>query len=437
MDKSVSLIKQAACFDFFVNIAVWKYLLIMRKTPVLFFVVFLVIPIFTYAQITAPQANAIRFSNYSSSTDKDPIFVFCVSPGFVSATIIAQDSAGSLINDFNWYKWDDVAKDFSIPVKSESSVASSRLDNISESGGYRVKVSNGSGSSLFTCWVFIDEPVSSAQLMSYGCDYVALDGTAAVDTFYYYDPLTGSPIKLPNAVRHLWSSTPASSIPYPDLRIDPYTYDPPLSDVTYKLVVTDSMTCSSESSFYYESIHVKAGLKADVLEGEAPLEVNFSNESIRGYNYVWDFGDDSETSLLETPETHTFYRPGKYTVKLEIESEQLCEDADSITITVKPSLLNIPNAFTPNDDGYNDRFLVDKQSLRYLNVQIFTNTGAKVYGFAGDTESLRNWEGWDGNVNNTGRKAGPGVYYYIINAIGWDDERYEGNEYRGVLYLYR
>ena len=101
MDKSVSLIKQAACFDFFVNIAVWKYLLIMRKTLVLFFVVFLVIPIFTYAQITAPQANAIRFSNYSSSTDKDPIFVFCVSPGFVSATIMAQDSAGSSINDFN------------------------------------------------------------------------------------------------------------------------------------------------------------------------------------------------------------------------------------------------------------------------------------------------------------------------------------------------
>ncbi len=422
--------------DFFANIVVWKYVLIMRKTLVLFFIVFLVIPVSIYAQITAPQANAVRFSKYSSSTDKDPIFVFCSSSGFMTASIIAQDSAGLLINDFNWYKWDEATKDFNIPVKTESSVASSRLDNLDE-GGYQVEISNVSGNSVFTCWVFIDTPYSLAQLMNNGCDYVALDGTAVIDTFYYYDPLLGSPIKLPNAVKHLWSSTPESSIPYPDLRIDPYTYDPPLEDVTYKLVVTDSMTCSSESSFYYESIHVKAGLSADVEEGEAPLEINFSNESIRGYNFVWDFGDESETSLLEIPETHTFYRPGKYTVKLAIESERLCEDADSLTITVTPSLLNVPNAFTPNDDGYNDKFLVDKQSLRYLNIQIFTNTGAKVYGFAGDTESLQSWEGWDGNVNNTDRKAGPGVYYYIINAIGWDDEKYRGNEYRGFLYLYR
>ncbi len=393
-------------------------------------------PISLCAQILAPGADAVRFSRYSASTEKDPIFIFCNSLGYVTGTLVAQDDAGHVINDFNWYKWDEETNSFSVYVKSEYSVNTSTLDNVDE-GGYRVEVSNVSGSSVFTCWVFIDKPYALAKLMNNGCDYVALDGTAAVDTFYYYDPLSGDKIDLPNAVRHLWSSAPQSSIPYPDLRIDPYTFDPPLDDVTYKLVVTDSMTCVGESSFYYESIHVKAGLSADVEEGEAPLEVNLSNESIRGYNYTWDFGDDTENSSLEVPETHIFYRPGSYTVTLNIESELLCEDSDSLVITVTPSLLSIPNAFTPNEDGYNDRFLVDKQSLRYLNIQIFSNTGVKVYGFAGDTESIQSWEGWDGNINNSNRKAGPGVYYYIINAIGWDDERYNGKEYRGFLYLYR
>ena len=411
-------------------------LLIMSRNLIPFLIVFLVIPISLFAQISAPDADAVRFSKYSLSTDKDPIFVFCDASGTIAGTLVAQDTAGSVVNDFNWYKWDEETNNFSIPVKSELAVSASTLDDVGE-GGYRVEVSNISGNSLFTCWVFLDKPFALAELMNNGCDYVALDGTAVVDTFYYYDPLSGSRIKLPNAVKHLWSSSPASSIPYPDLRIDPYTYDPPLDDVTYKLVVTDSMTCFSESSFYYESIHVKAGLSADLDEGEAPLEVNFVNESIRGYNYEWDFGDDSENSLLEIPDTHIFYRPGKYTVTLTIESELLCEDSDSLVITVSPSLLSIPNAFTPNEDGYNDRFLVDKQSLRYLSIQIFSNTGVKVYGFAGDTESIQNWEGWDGNINNSNRKAGPGVYYYIINAIGWDDERYNGKEYRGFLYLYR
>ena len=60
-----------------------------------------------------------------------------------------------------------------------------------------------------------------------------------------------------------------------------------------------------------------------------------------------------------------------------------------------------------------------------------------VYSFSGEGEALREWQGWDGNVNNSSRKATPGVYFYLIRAYGWDDIDYNSKEQRGFVYLYR
>ena len=104
---------------------------------------------------------------------------------------------------------------------------------------------------------------------------------------------------------------------------------------------------------------------------------------------------------------------------------------------VDPSKLEIPNVFTPNGDGLNDYFMVAAQSLRQLSIEIFSRSGLKVYSFNGGGESLRAWRGWDGNINDSSRKASPGVYFYIITAFGWDDIVYDGKETRGIVYLYR
>ena len=39
---------------------------------------------------------------------------------------------------------------------------------------------------------------------------------------------------------------------------------------------------------------------------------------------------------------------------------------------------------------------------------------------------LREWKGWDGNVNSSSVKAAPGVYFYVIRAYGWDNVLYNG-----------
>jgi hypothetical protein len=290
-------------------------------------------------------------------------------------------------------------------------------------------------------WIVMDQdPVAEAKLQNplKNCDYVALDGTAsaALNTFHYYDPVTGSQLNLTNELKFLWSSTPESVIPYPDVDIDPVSFSPPLEDVTYTLKVF-TLGCSKESSFFYESIHVKADFSLDPETGEAPLEVNFTDKSIRGFVYKWEFGDDT-TSDLKDPYPHTYYKPGEYSVKLTIESDRHCVDSLRFnSISVDRSVLHIPNVFTPDGDGYNETFQVDSKSLRFISVEVFSQSGLKVYGFSGEGEALKNWTGWDGNINNSSRKATPGIYFYIIRALGWDDIKYDSKEYRGFVYLYR
>lgn len=100
-------------------------------------------------------------------------------------------------------------------------------------------------------------------------------------------------------------------------------------------------------------------------------------------------------------------------------------------------MLQIPNVFTPNEDGINDYFIPDKKSLKFLNLQVFAKSGQRVYYYQGNGDDLQSWLGWDGKINYSERRAGPGVYYYVLRAVGYDDVEYIGREYRGTVYLYR
>ena len=396
-------------------------------------------PFICEAQLSAPGRSAVRYTSYPSSPAvKDPVFIFCNTSGSQPGALTANSPGGAGPFNFSWYRWNDITKSFSDFIKTESGATASSITNLAE-GGYRVTISGGFSTSL-TGWIFIDKPSSMAQLQNRTCDYVALKGLAAVDTFYYNDPSNGIKLKLPNGVKFLWSSDPVSSIPYPDFELNPQTFNPPLVNVTYKLLVTDSLGCTGQSSFFYESIHVKADFAADPTKGEAPLEVNFTDKSIRAFKYKWEFGESKDSiSDLSNPMPHTYFKPGEYSVKLTVESQLHCIDSLRFNkIVVEPSSPpDIPNVFTPNDDGLNDNFKVELTSMKMMKMEVFSRSGLKVYSFSGEGESLRQWQGWDGNVNNSSVKASPGVYFYVIHAYGWDDINYNGKEQKGFVYLYR
>lgn len=382
--------------------------------------------------------RTVRYVSYPSApAAKDPVFIYCNDSGSQRGSLVATSPGGTGPFNFTWYQWSDATKSFSILLQTDSGVQTSTLGSLGE-GGYRVVISGGFDASLVG-WIFIDHPFSSAKLQNRTCDYVALNGEAAVDTFYYRNPSGGASLKLANGFTFLWSSDPASSIPRPDFLMDPQIFDPPLEDLTYNLQVTDSFGCVSEASFFYESIHVKADFTYDPVKGDAPLEVTFTNKSVRAASWRWEFGENKDSiSTLADPPPHKYYIPGEYSVNLVVESDMHCIDSmRSETITVDPSELDIPNVFTPDGDGLNDYFVVAEKSLRHLNLEVYSRSGLLVYKFDGEGESLRDWKGWDGNINGSARKASPGVYFYVIRAYGWDDKVYDDRKTRGFFYLYR
>ena len=416
------------------------YVLVIKNgSPVRYFLLFLfsVLPLISMAQLTAPGMDALRTTAYPSAPGvKDPVFIFCNSSGTRKGALHTESPGGNPPFNFSWYKWNDLTKTFSF-IRTDVAKNNTDSANLDE-GGYMIRITDGGGYNIsLVGWIFLDKPVAVAKLQNFTCDYVALSGKAAIDTFNYKDPANGLPVKLLNAFSFMWSSNPSSTIPYPNIEINPITFTPPLEDVTYKLQVTDSFLCTSESSFPYTSIHVKADFSVDPNKGEAPLEVAFTDKSIRGFTYKWEFGDDS-ISELKDPPPHIYYRPGEYSPKLTIESDLLCIDSMRFEkIVVDPSELHIPNVFTPDGDGINDFFIVESKSLRTINVEIFSRSGLMVYTFYGEGTILKDWQGWNGNVNKSSAKASPGVYFYIIRAKGWDDKIYDSKLYRGFLYLYR
>lgn len=93
-----------------------------------------------------------------------------------------------------------------------------------------------------------------------------------------------------------------------------------------------------------------------------------------------------------------------------------CYDIDSIQVIIKDDLI-IPRAFTPNNDGKNDQFVIQGLESYPNNELIVANRyGAVVY-------RTKNYENnWDG-VPNTGIVIGNGVlpegtYFYVLKLSG-------------------
>ena len=149
----------------------------------------------------------------------------------------------------------------------------------------------------------------------------------------------------------------------------------------------------------------------------------------------WHFGDGIVEKTCDENVEHVYVEPGCYEPYLIVMNRDLqeCRDTaylDECVFVDKESKLEIPNIFSPNGDGINDYFQVVAQTLKTFHGKILNRYGRVVY-------EWEDWEnedaGWDGRLNGS-TKGTPGVYYYIIEAVGFD-----GHEYKeeGALHLVR
>ena len=70
----------------------------------------------------------------------------------------------------------------------------------------------------------------------------------------------------------------------------------------------------------------------------------------------------------------------------------------------------VPNAFTPNNDGLNDEFLVKGTFIQTYRMKIYDRWGTKIF------ESNDQYKGWDGKFK--GKLCPLGEYLFILSVNG-------------------
>ena len=206
---------------------------------------------------------------------------------------------------------------------------------------------------------------------------------------------------------------------------------PNLSNVaggSYSLSITDANGCVANgisTSFLVPSTaSVVANFSPSSSQGQAPLDVLFTNSSAGATTYNWNFGNGFST---QTNPSSSYLTQGTYTVVL-VASNGSCVDSTSRVIIVDAATsIIIPNVFSPNGDGVNDGFFINSTGLESLNCDIFNRWGLLVYKLSAPGQK------WDGVLNN-GNPATDGTYFYILSAKGYDGKTYD---YQGSLSLFR
>ena len=161
--------------------------------------------------------------------------------------------------------------------------------------------------------------------------------------------------------------------------------------------IRDSINVSWEPS-------VNLGRDALICYGETlMLDATHPNES-----YRW--SDNTTKATLTVSEPGTFW--------VQIPSTR-CPITDSIRVDFVDCPGLIPTVFTPNQDAFNETFVIEHVAGRGWQLQVFNRWGKQVY----SADNYRN--DWDG------QHLSAGVYYYLLK------NQPLNRTYRGWVHLLR
>ena len=178
--------------------------------------------------------------------------------------------------------------------------------------------------------------------------------------------------------------------------------------------------------------------------GNAPLAVRFeanpSDDSGWSSHYEWRFYSESDPTTpyltrYEEDTEYTFMTAGSHHIKLyatftqgndvvEFTDEYWSGEGQPINISISESKLEMPNAFSPNNDTINDFYAAkgakingDKSTSKYQSIvefhaTIYNRWCTKLYEWS-DIDG-----GWDGKYK--GKDVAQGVYFVHVKARGAD-----------------
>ena len=116
---------------------------------------------------------------------------------------------------------------------------------------------------------------------------------------------------------------------------------------------------------------------------------------------TWSHGADSANTVVDLPGEYSFIAIDEFG----------CLRYDTIQVQmIEPEELaaRVPNVFTPNNDGMNDKFEVMSLGIDQFRMEVYNRWGQMMY------ETSNPNLGWNGGVDNSADKVPDGTYYYII-----------------------
>jgi gliding motility-associated-like protein len=118
-------------------------------------------------------------------------------------------------------------------------------------------------------------------------------------------------------------------------------------------------------------------------------------------SYLWNTGETTNSILVNTPNHYW----------LQVSNGN-CATTDSVWVK-NDCYINIPNSFSPNNDGLNDYFIpreILSSGLLLFKMSIYNRWGEKIY----YTDKI-DGKGWDGKYNNKPQESG--VYIYSMDVV--------------------
>ena len=195
-----------------------------------------------------------------------------------------------------------------------------------------------------------------------------------------------------------------------------HTYNSPgIYDVTLRVESAEGCVAELSRTDYIETLPSPVAafsFQSSDIDALDP-EVNFINESALATDVTWNFGDGSgEVNDINPIHIYPFETGGTYDVELTATNDANCISIAEKSITIKDVVLYyVPNAFTPDNDGFNADFkpvFTSGYDVYDYHLLIFNQYGEVVF------ESFDSFYGWDGSYGGSGL-CQSGVYVWQVD----------------------
>jgi gliding motility-associated-like protein len=192
---------------------------------------------------------------------------------------------------------------------------------------------------------------------------------------------------------------------------------------TYSITsATDALGCKAKvnNSKAVVTINQRPNARFSIDKNRTSIlepQITITDLSIATDLWYWDFGDSSALFFGSNPGTYAYKDTGTYNITL-IAANNACGDTTSLPVRIyMPYSMYVPNAFTPNGDGVNDKFAPEGEGFLYYDLSIFDRWGNKIY----YTTDIK--QGWDGKANG-GDIVRMNSCVYVINIVALDKKTY-------------